>query len=39
MAIEIKLPSLGEGVESGDVLEVYVKVGDTVKKDQALFEL
>jgi pyruvate dehydrogenase E2 component (dihydrolipoamide acetyltransferase) len=39
MAIEIKLPSLGEGVESGDVLEVYVKVGDTVKKDQSLFEL
>jgi pyruvate dehydrogenase E2 component (dihydrolipoamide acetyltransferase) len=39
MATEIKLPSLGEGVESGDVLEIYVKVGDVVKLEQSLFEL
>ncbi|MFN5186458.1 MAG: 2-oxo acid dehydrogenase subunit E2 [Planctomycetota bacterium] len=39
MATDIKLPSLGEGVESGDVLEIYVKVGDVVKIEQSLLEL
>jgi len=39
MPTEIKLPSLGEGVESGDVLEILVKVGDTIKKDQSLVEM
>lgn len=39
MAIEIKVPALGEGVETGDVLEVFVNVGDTVTKDQGLIEL
>lgn len=39
MASEIKLPSLGDGIESGEVLELFVKVGDTVQKDQSLLEL
>lgn len=39
MATEIKLPSLGEGVESGDVLEILVKEGDTVKQGGGLMEL
>ena len=39
MATEIKLPSLGEGVESGDVLEILVKEGDTVKQGTGLMEL
>lgn len=39
MATEIKLPSLGEGIESGDVLEVLVKAGDVVKKEQSLVEM
>lgn len=39
MAIEVKLPELGEGIESGDVLEVLVSEGDTVKAEQGLFEL
>jgi pyruvate dehydrogenase E2 component (dihydrolipoamide acetyltransferase) len=39
MATEIKIPSLGEGVTSGDVLEVLVSPGDVVKKDQGLIEL
>lgn len=39
MPIEIKLPSLGEGIESGDVLEILVKVGDVIKKDQSIVEL
>ncbi|MBW8885516.1 MAG: pyruvate dehydrogenase, partial [Planctomycetia bacterium] len=39
MAIEVKLPSLGEGVDTGDVLELLVKEGDTVAKDQGIIEL
>ncbi len=39
MPTEIKLPSLGEGIESGDVLEILVKVGDVIKKDQSIVEL
>ena len=39
MASEIKLPSLGDGIESGEVLELFVKVGDTVTKDQSLLEI
>ncbi|QDU27530.1 Dihydrolipoyllysine-residue acetyltransferase component of pyruvate dehydrogenase complex [Anatilimnocola aggregata] len=39
MAIEIKLPNLGEGVESGDVVEVLVNVGDTIAKDQGILEI
>lgn len=39
MAIEIKIPDLGEGVESGDVLEVFVSPGDTIDKGQDLVEL
>lgn len=39
MAQEIKLPSLSEGVTSGDVLEVFVSEGDQVNKDDALIEI
>ena len=39
MAVEIKLPALGEGVDSGDVLEIFVSVGDTVEKNETLVEL
>ncbi len=39
MAIEVKLPNLGEGVDTGDVLELLVKEGDTVAKDQGIIEL
>ncbi len=39
MAIEIKVPILGEGVESGDVLDVFVSEGDVIKKDDGLVEL
>ena len=39
MPTEIKLPSLGEGIESGDVLEILIKVGDVIKKDQSLVEM
>lgn len=39
MAIEVKLPNVGDGIDSGDVLEIYVAVGDAVTKDQGLMEL
>jgi len=37
--MDIKLPELGEGIESGDVISVLVSEGDTVEKDQGLVEL
>jgi pyruvate dehydrogenase E2 component (dihydrolipoamide acetyltransferase) len=39
MIIEFKLPELGEDIQSGDVTNVSVKVGDTVRKDQTLLEI
>ena len=39
MTTEFKLPELGEGIESGDVTNVPVKVGDTVRKNQTLLEI
>ena len=37
--IEVKLPNLGDGIDAGDVLELLVKEGDTVAKDQGIIEL
>ncbi|MFI5323791.1 MAG: 2-oxo acid dehydrogenase subunit E2 [Thermodesulfobacteriota bacterium] len=39
MTIEFKLPDLGEDIETGDVVRVYVSPGDTVEKEQSLMEL
>ena len=39
MATEFKIPNLGDGIKGGDVLNVLVKVGDTVAKDQGVLEL
>ena len=39
MAHEIKVPSLGEGIEGGDVQTIYVSVGDEIELDQGLLEL
>lgn len=39
MAIEVKLPDIGEGIEHGTVVGVLVSVGDRVEKDQPLVEL
>ena len=33
------IPDLGEGIKGGDVLNVLVKVGDTVAEDQGVLEL
>jgi pyruvate dehydrogenase complex dihydrolipoamide acetyltransferase long form len=37
--IDVKLPNLGDGIKSGDILEVLVKEGDAVKKDQGIVEV
>src|SRR5687768_14682071 len=39
MALEFKVPELGENVEKGDVVRVMVKAGDVVAVDQPIFEL
>ncbi|MGB3730145.1 MAG: biotin/lipoyl-containing protein, partial [Thermodesulfobacteriota bacterium] len=39
MTIEYKLPDLGEDIETGDVIGVFVSAGDTVVEDQALLEI
>jgi pyruvate dehydrogenase E2 component (dihydrolipoamide acetyltransferase) len=37
--MDLKLPKLGEGADSGVVVTVFVKEGDTIAKDQAIIEL
>ena len=39
MAIDVKLPELGENIEAGDVAAVLVSPGDQVEKDAPLVEL
>ena len=39
MAKEVKLPELGENIESADVIGVLVKVGDKLEKDQSIIEI
>ncbi len=36
--LEFKVPEVGENIESGTVVAIAVSVGDTVTKDQDLFE-
>ena len=37
--MDVKLPKLGEGADSGGVVGIFVKEGDTVAKDQPILEL
>ena len=37
--MDLKLPHLGEGADSGTVVNLFVKEGDTVTKDQPIIEL
>ena len=39
MAIEFKLPELGENIEGGDVVNVLVAVGDAVSEGQSILEI
>jgi pyruvate dehydrogenase E2 component (dihydrolipoamide acetyltransferase) len=38
MATEMRLPELGEGIESGDLISILIKVGDTIIPEQSLME-
>src|SRR6266478_5988379 len=37
--MDLRLPNLGEGADSGTVVTLFVKEGDTVAKDQPVLEL
>src|SRR5436190_6267435 len=37
--MDVKLPTLGEGADSGTVVNIYVKEGDQVTKGQSIIEL
>src|SRR5580704_2060398 len=37
--MDVKLPNLGEGADTGTVVNLFVKEGDKVEKDQPLIEL
>src|SRR5262245_57779320 len=37
--MDVKLPNLGEGADSGTVVNLFVKEGDRVEKDQPVVEL
>src|SRR3954471_19609547 len=37
--MDVKLPHLGEGADSGTVVNLFVKEGDQIAKDQAILEL
>ena len=39
MATEFKLPELGENIESADIVNVLVKAGDIVEKEQSIIEI
>ncbi|MFM1850833.1 MAG: Dihydrolipoyllysine-residue succinyltransferase component of 2-oxoglutarate dehydrogenase complex [Verrucomicrobiota bacterium] len=39
MSLEVKIPALGESINSGVLAKWHVKDGDVVQKDQPLFEL
>ncbi|NBV42850.1 hypothetical protein EBR96_08815, partial [bacterium] len=37
--MDIKLPNLGDGIDSAVVLSILVSKGDTIQKDQTILEL
>ena len=39
MSTEVNLPELGDGIESGDVLEIFVAVGDVISEGQDIVEM
>jgi len=39
MSKEVKLPELGENIESAEITKVLVDVGDTIEKDQIILEI
>jgi len=39
MATEFKLPELGENIESADIINVLIKPGDVIEKEQSIIEI
>ncbi len=39
MSVEIKLPDLGDNIDSGTVVSIFVSEGDTIEQEQGLIEL
>ena len=39
MAIEFKLPDLGDGIEEGGVIDVLVSEGDQIDAEQDIVEI
>ena len=39
MSFIFKMPDVGEGIAEGEIVQWFVKVGDTVKEDQPLLEI
>src|SRR6516164_2389181 len=37
--MDVKLPPLGEGADSGTVVNLFVKEGDSITRDQPVLEL
>ncbi len=37
--VEVVLPSIGEGIESADIAEIHVSVGDTVARNEIVMDL
>ena len=36
---QVTLPEIGDGIESGDILEIFVSVGDVIIEGQDIVEL
>lgn len=38
-AVQVKLPEIGDGIESGDILDIFVSVGDLIEEGQDVVEI
>ncbi|MGH7868104.1 MAG: biotin/lipoyl-containing protein, partial [Candidatus Dormibacteraceae bacterium] len=39
MAAEFRIPELGENIQTGDLVKILVRVGDSIEVDQPVIEL
>jgi pyruvate/2-oxoglutarate dehydrogenase complex dihydrolipoamide acyltransferase (E2) component len=39
MIKEVRLPQISEGIETAEIIQVLVKVGDIVKMEQSIMEM